>query len=279
MAYDGIDVNYIGSMGTALHIACKKNNRKIASLLLYKADITIKDKNNKIPIEYTHDKTIIKLISKIAIKKLESLDKDTNNYKKFEEFINKYKHLLIFTKIERYENSNKNNNDKYNNNKKYNFLKYLNYIPEKPGGIFNSIKKIFIEINIIKGSFSIFKTFEDYPENPSKIIDLNDIEQCVKEDTPQNYKNKYLFIIKYKENEEKEKESKNNDIKSNKNINNNYKLISEKFLVNNLEICNNLVIVINNIILFHKYWNEVKNKFKEEKDDIINYLLKESFNK
>ena len=289
MAYDGIDVNYLGAMGTALHIACKKNNRKIASLLLYKADITIKDKNNKIAIEYTHDKTIIKLISKIAIKKLESLDKDTNTYQKFEEFINKYKHLLIFTKIERYENANKNNNDKYNNNKKYNFLKYLNYIPEKPpflfgevekiGGIFNSIKKIFIEINIIKGSFSIFKTFEDYPEKASKIIDLNDIEQCFKEDAPQNNKNKYLFVIKYKENEEKEKESKNNDIKSNKNVKDNYKLISEKFLVHNLEICNNLVIVINNIILFHKYWNEVKNKFKEEKDDIINYLLKESFNK
>ena len=237
MAYDGIDVNYLGAMGTALHIACKKNNRKIASLLLYKADITIKDKNNKIAIEYTHDKTIIKLISKIAIKKLESLDKDTNTYQKFEEFINKYKHLLIFTKIERYENANKNNNDKYNNNKKYNFLKYLNYIPEKPpflfgevekiGGIFNSIKKIFIEINIIKGSFSIFKTFEDYPEKASKIIDLNDIEQCFKEDAPQNNKNKYLFVIKYKENEEKEKENKNKDMKSNKNINNNYKLISE----------------------------------------------------
>ena len=40
MTYDGIDVNYNGPMGTALHIACKKNNRQIVSLLLYKADIT-----------------------------------------------------------------------------------------------------------------------------------------------------------------------------------------------------------------------------------------------
>ena len=32
MAYDGIDVNYKGAMGTALHIACKKI---IEKLLLY----------------------------------------------------------------------------------------------------------------------------------------------------------------------------------------------------------------------------------------------------
>ena len=75
MAYEGIDVNYNSPIGTALHIACKKNNRNIASLLLYKIDITIKDKNNKMPVEYTNDKSIIKLISKIAIKKLEFLEK------------------------------------------------------------------------------------------------------------------------------------------------------------------------------------------------------------
>ena len=41
---ENIDVNYNGPIGTALHIACKKNNRHIVSKLLNKANPTIKDK-------------------------------------------------------------------------------------------------------------------------------------------------------------------------------------------------------------------------------------------
>ena len=286
VAYDGIDINYKGDKGTALHIACKKNNRYIVSLLLYKADITIKDKDNKIAIEYTRDKNIIKLISKIAIKKLESLDKYSNSYKDYEKFINEYNHLFIFKQNKKNENIN-NNSNKIIINNKYKFLNQLNFIPVKPpfffgelekiGGIFNKVKKIFIEINPIKGSLRLFKIFEDYPKNPSHIINLIDIEQCTKEDVQPNSNNKYYFVIKYKENKEKENNSKNNVIKTYTNNSNN-KSKSKKFLVHNSEICNNFVIVINNIILFHKYWNEVIQKYKEEKDYILNYLDKQSFN-
>ena len=286
MAYDGIDVNYKGAMGTALHIACKKNNRKIASLLLYKADFTIKDKDNKIAIEYTRDKNIIKLISKLAIKKLESLDKMSDSYKCYEKFINEYKHLLIFKQNKGNENVN-NSSNKIIIKNKYKFLNQLNFMPVKPpflfgeiekvGGIFNKVKKIFIEINPIKGCLRLFKNFEDYPKNPSHIINLIDIEQVIKEDEKPNSNNKYFFIIKYKENKEKENNSINNDIKTSTNNNNN-KSKSKKFLVPNSEICNKLVIVINNIILFHNYWNEVIKKYKEEKDYILNFLNKQSFN-
>lgn len=95
MSLDNIDVDYNGSMGTALHVACKKNNRIIVSKLLYKANPTIKDKNNKIALEYTHDKAIVKLISKVIAKKLESTEKNTKLYEKIMKFINEYKHLLI----------------------------------------------------------------------------------------------------------------------------------------------------------------------------------------
>ena len=69
-----------------MHIACRKNNRHIVSLLLYKADVTLKDKNNKIAIEYTDDKNIIKLISKIIIKKLDSFEKGSNSYNNLLDF-------------------------------------------------------------------------------------------------------------------------------------------------------------------------------------------------
>ena len=291
VAYDGINVNYNGPMGTALHIACKKNNRSIVSLLLYKADITIKDKNDKIAIEYTHDKNIIKLISKIAIKKFETLDKNSNMYKKLEKFIKEYKKLLIIKQNEKNNEkiSIKNSNniiESSNNNKNNKFLKKIKNIPPKPPflfgeiekleGIFNSSKRRFIEINPIKGVLRLFKTFDDYPKNPSEVINLIDIEQCIKEDEQSNNRNKSSIIINYVQNKGEENEFRENDNKSNSNKNN-HKLITEKLYVNTSKICENLVIVINNIISFHVFWNSTIKKFKEEKQNIIENLNKEKF--
>ena len=280
MSYEGIDVNYNGPMGTALHLACKKNNRNIVSLLLYKADITIKDKNNKISLEYTRDKNIIKLISKIAYKKLQSFDKDSIEYKNMENFMSEYNHLLIYKKIEVKENILKDNANNINN-KNYLFLNRLKNIPPKPpflfgeietiGGIFNSGKKRIIELNPIKGLLRIFKTFDNYPKNPFEIINLIDIEQCIKEEVQTNNKNKFYFVINYKQNNEEENEF----IDNKKAQNNNNKLISEKYYVHSYDICNKLVIIINNIILFHKYWNSIIKQFKDEKKNIIEYLNKE----
>ena len=280
MSYEGIDINYNGPMGTALHLACKKNNRNIVSLLLYKADITIKDKNNKISLEYARDKNIIKLISKIAYKKLQSFDKDSIEYKNMENFMSEYKHLFIYKKIEVKENILKDNANNINN-KNYLFLNRLKNIPPKPpflfgeietiGGIFNSGKKRIIELNPIKGLLRIFKTFDNYPKNPFEIINLIDIEQCIKEEVQSNNKNKFYFVINYKQNNEEENEF----IDNKKAQNNNNKLISEKYYVHSSDICNKLVIIINNIILFHKYWNSIIKQFKDEKKNIIEYLNKE----
>ena len=276
MAYDGIDVNYIGPLGSALHIACRKNNRRIVSLLLYKADVTLKDKDNKIAIEYTHDKNIIKLISKIIIKKLESFEKGSDSYNNLVDFINEYKHLLIIKK-----NIKKANNPYQN--RSYPFLRKLKNIPKKPpflfaqiekmGGFFNKNKKIYLEINPIKGLLRLFKTFEDYPKLPYEKINLIDIEQCYTADSEAN-KNNYFFIINYKKNGKIQNEFINNDVET-KNFN--YKIASEKFLVHSFENCNYLVVIINKIIIFHKYWNLTVKELKEEKEQIIQYLNEEIF--
>ena len=279
IAYEGIDINYNGPMGTALHIACKKNNRKIVSLLLFKADFTIKDKNNKIAIEYTHDKNIIKLISKIVTKKIDKLDANSDSYQKLNNFINEYKHLLIIKNI-----------PKDGKNKNYSFLNTLNNIPVKPPivfgaikkleGLFNSRKKIYIEIDPIKGLLRTFKTFEDYPNNPLEIIHLTDIVQCIKADDLINHKkvgnNNYYFYVKYKNNKGINNEFAHTNTNKQFRINN--KIESIKFFVNSSEMCNNLVVIINNIIKYHEYWNSAIKNLKDKKDKIIEYLCQEKFN-
>ena len=282
MAYDGIDVNYIGPIGSALHIACRKNNRRIVSLLLYKADVTLKDKDNKIAIEYTHDKNIIKLISKIIIKKLDSFEKGSDSYNKLVDFINEYKHLLIIKKNIKKDYNTKKSNNTYQN-KNYPFLRKLKNIPKKPpflfaeiekiGGFFNKNKKIYLEINPIKGLLRLFKTFGEYPKSPYENINLVDIEQCNIADSEEN-KNNYFFNINYKKNGMIQNEFINNEIDT-KNFN--YKITSEKFLVHSFENCNYLVVIINKIIKFHKYWNLTIKEIKEEKEQIIQYLNEENF--
>ena len=284
---ENIDVNYNGPIGTALHIACKKNNRHIVSKLLYKANPTIKDKFNKIALEYTKDKNIIKLISKVIVKKFESTEKDTKLFNFLEKFIKEYKHLLIIKKIEKKDNIVSNSLKK-----KYTFLNNIEKIPKKPpflfgeveqpGGFFSSNKKKIIEINPIKGLLRIFKSFEDYPKNPNQIIDLLDIEQCNKDNEQINYKNNYFFFINYNSEKGNNNEfliddANNNNINNNKQNNNNNKIISEKFLVHSSKICDYIVIIINKIINFHKYWNDTIKKIKNQKQKIINYLNEENF--
>jgi len=281
---ENVDINCNGPMGTALHIACKKNNRHLVSKLLYKADATIKDKNKKIALEYTHDKNIIKLISKVIIKKFEAAEKDSKLYNNLNKFIEDYRHLLIIKKIQKKENVINSTLSK-----KYKFLSTLEKMPKRPpflfgeieqqGGFFSSNKKKFIEINPIKGLLRLFKTFEDYPKNPNQIIDLLDIENCLKDNEQINYKNNYFFIISYNSVKGNNNEFLNNESNDNNNnvINNNNKIIIEKYLVHSSKACDYLVIIINKIINFHKYWNNTIKKLREQKQEIIDYLNEEKF--
>ena len=283
MSLDNIDVDYNGSMGTALHVACKKNNRIIVSKLLYKANPTIKDKNNKIALEYTHDKAIVKLISKVIAKKLESTEKNTKLYEKIMKFINEYKHLLIIKKVQ------KTLRNKVSSvlTKKYKFLSNLGKMPKKPpfffgeieqpGGFFSSNKKKIIEINPIKGLLRIFKNFEDYPKNANQIINLLDIEECAKDNEQINYKNTYYFVISYNSIKGKDNEFINDNDKQTENQTANKKIVSEKYVVHSAKMCDNLVTIINKIINFHKFWNDTIKKIKDQKEQIINYLSEEKF--
>ena len=284
-------MNYSGDMGSALHLACKKNNRQIVSKLICKADPKIKDKNKKIALEYTSDKGIIKLISKVIYKKFESVDKNNKLHDELGNFIKEYKHILIHKKHKDY-----NNNINTSNNKNIININFLNgeILPEKPpfffgeikqlGGFFSSNKKKYIEINPIKGILRIFKLFEDYPKNPSQTINLIDIINCTKDEEQNIQKNYFFFNINYyltndsnNENEFLNKENNINDNNNTKDINNN-KIYNEKYLVDSMKSCDDIVNLINKEITFNKFWNSIIKKYKEKKSEIIKYLSKEKFN-
>ena len=288
MSLDNLDVNYLGNMGTALHIACRKNNRQIVSKLILKADPRIKDKNNKIALEYTSDKLIIKLISKIIFKKFETIDKSSELYEDLSKFIKEYKHLLIFNKSK----ENNININPFKNEINNIISSNAGKMPKKPpfffgeleqqGGFLSSNKKKYIEINPLTGVLRIFKLFEDYPKNPNQNINLIDIISCTKDDEKNNKKNYFFFNINYYlikgSNNENEFLNKDNAEYTNKINNNNNKIYTEKYLVHSIKDLDNLVNLINNEINFHKYWNNAIKNHKDKKEEIIKYLSNEKYN-
>ena len=288
MSLDNLDVNYLGNMGTALHIACRKNNRQIVSKLILKADPRIKDKNNKIALEYTSDKLIIKLISKIIFKKFETIDKSSELYEDLSKFIKEYKHLLIFNKSK----ENNININPFKNEINNIISSNAGKMPKKPpfffgeleqqGGFLSSNKKKYIEINPLTGVLRIFKLFEDYPKNPNQNINLIDIISCTKDDEKNNKKNYFFFNISYYliKGSNSENEFLNNDnIENNNKINNNNnKICTEKYLVHSIKDLDNLINLINNEINFHKYWNNAIKNHKDKKAEIIKYLSNEKYN-
>ena len=288
MSLDNLDVNYLGNMGTALHIACRKNNRQIVSKLILKADPRIKDKNNKIALEYTSDKLIIKLISKIIFKKFETIDKSSELYEDLSKFIKEYKHLLIFNKSK----ENNININPFKNEINNIISSNAGKMPKKPpfffgeleqqGGFLSSNKKKYIEINPLTGVLRIFKLFEDYPKNPNQNINLIDIISCKKDDEKNNKKNYFFFNISYYlikgSNSENEFLNNNNIENNNKINNNNNKICTEKYLVHSIKDLDNLINLINNEINFHKYWNNAIKNHKDKKAEIIKYLSNEKYN-
>ena len=283
LANENVDVNYLGDMGSALHIACRKNNRQIVSKLICKADPKIKDKYKKIPMEYTTDKGIIKLISKLIFKKYENLDRNSKLYEELNKFIQEYKHLLIYKKTK--ENNNIQNIK--NNVLEFQGEKFPEKVPsffgefEQLGGFFSSNKKRYIEIDPLKGLLRIFKSFEDFPKNPNQSINLIDIIKCSKSQEQNTQKNYFFFDISYYVNKGPNNgneflKNDNNDNNSNTNRNSN-KIYTEKYLVHSNKACEDLVILINKEINFHKYWNNLIKKHKDKKAEIIKFLNNEKF--
>ena len=169
-----IDINLIDNNGeTCLHIACKKNSIKIVSMLIASnANLFLKDKNDKKPIELTTDNNIKKLLVKSMIKSPHFKNESLNN---------------INVDISLY---------------KKNF-----FTPPKPpktigvlgkrGQIIPIYKTIFVEIDPILGHFKKFKGNKYYPKNHYSLIILNNINLCKKENSDSN-EDFYFSIISQK---------------------------------------------------------------------------------
>ena len=253
-----INVNYLGPSGSALHIACKKNNMKIVSLLLYKSDILLLDKNEKVALEYANNRNIKNLISKVIYKKLINIvDKKSITYKNISNFINKYKNLLI---------EQKKTKSALNLSDKYDFLKKIAKFPTKPpfvygdiekaGGLWRVYRKRFVEINPMKGVMRRYKSKSEFPEFPNETISLTDIVSCNKIPMPFKEGNEFCFTLS---------------------IIGKKGLYEEKYMIRNLQAYEKWVDVINRNLSYSKFWEKVKSKFSGEKNKVDEYLNEMKF--
>ena len=216
---------------TALHFACKKNNLKIISILVYKADINIKDDSGKLPIDYTTDNNIKKFLNKIS---------DSKSDKKLKKIKSNASNLSSL--------SNKSKDFQYTENSNYTlypFLKNLKNMPKNPPKVYGLIEKTgniipfyrsrYIELDPYKGVLRRFKSVDDFPNNPNGVILLKTIIKCEK--YPSNKGDKEFFF----------------GIECSK---------LEKYKVHSLSACEKWVQVINESINFVKYWDTLKNEYK-----------------
>ena len=165
-----IDVNVNHDKdGTPLHIACKKNDMQIVSILVsFKADLNIKNSQNKLPIDLTTDENIKKILKKAMIY---SLKDDENSL------------ITGETEISIYV-------DNFFTPPKPPIT--IGYI-EKRGHFLPTYKNIFIEVNPILGCIKKYKKSSDYPKNHYDTIDLNLVNSC-KREFP-NSKDMFYFSI------------------------------------------------------------------------------------
>ena len=257
LSINKINVNFLGPSGSALHIACKKNNMKIFSLLLHKSDVFLLDQNGKVPLEYTHENNIKKLISKVIYKKLNSIkDKNSVAYKNISSFIDKYKNLLI---------EPKKLISPLNLAEKYKFLERIKKFPPKPPFVYGFIEKSgrkikvyrkrYVEIDPVKGVLNRFKAKEDYPNSPNEVIYLKNIKKCFK--IPMSFKdaNEFCFTLSIIENDGKKSQE-----------------VEEKYMVHTSQVYDKWVDEINRCVNYAKFWDKVKAKFTKDKDQIDEYL-------
>ena len=255
LSINDINVNYLGPGGSALHIACKKNNVKIVSLLLLKSDILLMDKGDKVALEYVTNNNVKVLISKVIYKKLMHIeDKKSNAYKNISNFIKKYKNLLI---------DQKKLISPFSLPEKYKFLKKIAKFPIKPsfvygdiekaGGLFRSYRKRYLEINPVKGVINRYKKKDDYPKSPNETIKIRDIVECNK--IPMSFKegNEFCFILSFQEDGKEEP-------------------TEEKYMVHNAKVYEKWVEMINRNASFVKFWDKVKITFNKEKEQVDAYL-------
>ena len=260
LSINDIDVNYLGPGGSALHIACKRNNIKIVSLLLLKCDIFLLDKNNKVALEYTSNNNIRNLISKIIYKKLTKInDTQSITYKNISQFIKKYKNLLI---------EQKKIISPLSLNEKYDFLNKIEKFPIKPcfvygyiekaGRVFRIYRKRYMEINPVKGVINRYKKESDFPNSPNEIINLRNIVECNK--IPMAFKegNEFCFTLSIQEKVDKDP-------------------LEEKYMVHNSQAYEKWVDMINRNINFVRFWDKVKVKFSHVKEQVDEYLKELKF--
>ncbi len=251
---EDIDCNIcLPKIGTPLHIACKKNNFKIASVLLHKCDPSIKNCEGVLPINLTNDSNIKKLINRILNKKNNKKSAISN----VNESNNKENNDIIMNDSVAMKNSIPNPNLMINLVKRkmdfinFSFLQDLKDVPKLPpiykGFIYIKDKNIksmpnsnlrFIAVNPIKGFLVIFNKFEDFPNKPHEVLLLKQITNINKKDEEKSEKKYYLELK----------------------MDNDKKYV---YLLHNIKARNNWFDALNKCIEYKKYWSNKEKSYAE----------------
>ena len=167
-----IDVNILQEKdGTPLHIACKKNDMQIVSILVsFKANLNIKNSDNKLPVDLTTDDNIKKIIKKAMFYSSKdeeniSVNSDTELSLYVDNFFTPPKPPITIGSL------------------------------EKRGQFLPIYDKIFIEVNPISGCIKKYKDKTKYPNEHYGTIDLNAVNSCKREFA--NNKDMFYFSILY----------------------------------------------------------------------------------
>ena len=194
----------------------------------------MKDDKGKLPIEYTKNHNIKKIIKKVMV----------NKQKKNEEEVN--------TMTTNTNNSNPSHMSIISG--EFPFLEELTDLPKKPpkvlgyveksGRLLPVFRKRYMEVDPFNGTIRRFKTIEDYPKSPNEVMPLHDIQRCSKS---------YPVFIE--------------------GTNFNFEIIcnsEEKYRVHSLSACDKWIQSINQAIAYHNYWREIGKRYqKRQKKDII----------
>lgn len=201
---------------------------------------SLKDDRGKLPIEYTKNHNIKKIIKKVMVNKQK---KNDNNEE-------------VNTMIR--NNSNPSHMSIISG--EFPFLEELTNLPKKPpkvlgyveksGRLLPIFRKRYMEVDPFNGTIRRFKSIEDYPSSPNEVIPLHEIQRCSKS---------YPVFIE--------------------GTNFNFEIIcgsEEKYRVHSLSACDKWIQSINQAITYHNYWREIGKRYqktseylKKQKKEII----------
>ena len=224
---------------TPLHLACIKGHINVIKILLFLKDINVNIQNEKegTPLHIACEKNNLQIVSILVSYKADLNIKNSKGKLPIE--LTKDENIKKILKKAMLYNKEDDKNIIIKNNELALYVDNF-FTPPKPPISIGPIDKrghflpvyehIFIEVNPVLGCIKKYKLSKDYPDNYYEKIDLNLVNSCTREFP--KAKEIYYFSITYSS--------------------------KEIFRVKNEEALKRWIKIINESIIFYKYWKRIE---------------------